>query len=125
MRILIPVDDHPLSETILRFLAARPGLLRKSPRIELVNVQLPMPRAISERFGDEAVSRVLSEEGERVEGVNVFLPETVGRDVGPEAVVGVGKAVIADVAEGCDEGVGDVLHVGDDVKCEFLVKHAV
>lgn len=66
MRILIPVDDHPLSETILRFLAARPGLLRKSPRIELVNVQLPMPRAISERFGDEAVSRVLSEEGERV-----------------------------------------------------------
>jgi nucleotide-binding universal stress UspA family protein len=64
MKLLMPVDGSAYSDAALRFIASRPFTKAQHPRIDLLNVQLPLPpragRAVGadiERSWHEAESR--------------------------------------------------------------------
>jgi len=55
MRILMPVDGSEYSEAAVAFVASRKTLLRQPTRIELVNVQSPVPPRAARALGKEIV----------------------------------------------------------------------
>ena len=65
------------------------------------------------------------EEGEKFEAGYRFFVVLVGGNVGLEAVLRVGETVVTDLTERGHEGIGDIFHVGSDVKSKFRVKHAI
>jgi nucleotide-binding universal stress UspA family protein len=55
MRILMPVDGSEYSEAAVAFVASRKTLLKHPTRVELVNVQLPVPPRAARALGKEIV----------------------------------------------------------------------
>lgn len=64
MRILIPVDGSKHSRTAVDFVAARAASLGANPKIDIVNVQLPVPVRATRVVGKEVVRSYYTDEAE-------------------------------------------------------------
>jgi len=66
MKILLPVDGSRYSDAALAFVAARPFREDASPRIDLLNVQLPVPPRARRAVGAEIVRAWYEAESSKV-----------------------------------------------------------
>jgi nucleotide-binding universal stress UspA family protein len=66
MRILLPVDGSEYSEAAVAFVASRKTLLKQPNRLELVNVQPPVPLRAARALGKEIVQSHHEAEAARI-----------------------------------------------------------
>lgn len=66
MRILVPVDGNEISSHAIDFIASRTTLLGSNPKIEILNVQLPLPTRACRLVGQDSLSRYYEDEAEKI-----------------------------------------------------------
>ena len=66
MKILVPVDGSKNSLNAVEFMRSRKTLLGIEPKIELLNVQLPLPARACRLVGQDAIQRYYEDEAEKV-----------------------------------------------------------
>lgn len=66
MKILVPVDGSKNSLSAVQFIGSRKTLLGSEPKIELLNVQLPLPARACRLVGQDAIQRYYEDEAEKV-----------------------------------------------------------
>ena len=66
MKILVPVDGSKNSLNAVQFIGSRKTLLGSEPKIELLNVQLPLPARACRLVGQDAIQRYYEDEAEKV-----------------------------------------------------------
>ena len=97
MKILVPVDGSKNSLNAVQFIGSRKTLLGSEPKIELLNVQLPLPARACRLVGQDAIQRYYEDEAEKVfepsrkilekEGYQASEAFTVGEDIDADLIV--------------------------------------
>ena len=99
MRILVPVDGSENSMHAVAFIAGRTTLLASDPKIEVLNVQLPLPARACRLVGQDSRTRYYEDEAEKVfEPVRCALAK-VGFQANESYVVGEAADAIAAESE--------------------------
>lgn len=88
MNILLPVDGSPHSNAAVEFVASRTTLIGSDPRVDLVNVQLPVPKRAARFIGKDLVDTYHEEEAQKIlTPIRARLAEA-GIEVEPRVRVG-------------------------------------
>ena len=99
MRILVPVDGSENSMHAVEFIVGRTTLLGSDPKIEVLNVQLPLPARACRLVGQDSLTRYYEDEAEKVfEPVRCALAK-VGFQANESYVVGEAADAIAAESE--------------------------
>lgn len=102
MKILVPVDGSAPSRAALRFVASRLAGLRPRPKVELINVQLPIPAHAARFLGGRTVRDYHAAESRKVLVPAQATLEKAGLASQATAAVGSPGAVVASAARGVD-----------------------
>lgn len=99
MKILIPIDGSTNSLNAVSFIATRQTLLGSNPKIELLNVQLPLPARACRLVGQDALQRYYEDEAEKAFEPARKILQKVGFQANESFVVGEAAESIAAAAE--------------------------
>ncbi|MDL2059003.1 universal stress protein [Mesosutterella sp. AGMB02718] len=99
MKILLPIDGSEYSKNAIDFVASRTTLLGTNPKIELLNVQVPLPARASRLVGREALDKYYKEEADKVFEVAKKSLKRNGIEVAENFAVGAPDEKIAAEAE--------------------------
>lgn len=99
MNILIPIDGSTNSLNAVSFISTRQTLLGSNPKIELLNVQLPLPARACRLVGQDALQRYYEDEAEKVFEPARKILQKVGFKASESFVVGEAAESIAAAAE--------------------------
>ena len=102
MKILVPVDGSKNSLNAVQFIGSRKTLLGSEPKIELLNVQLPLPARACRLVGQDAIQRYYEDEAEKVFEPSRKILEKEGYQASEAFTVGEAAPTIAKAAEDID-----------------------
>jgi nucleotide-binding universal stress UspA family protein len=102
MRILIPVDGSASSKAALRFIASRLAPARPRPRIDLLNVQPPIPAYAARFAGASAVRSYHAAESDKVLAPAAAELKKAGFDAQTRFAVGNAGATVSAAAKSAD-----------------------
>lgn len=102
MRILIPVDGSASSKAALRFIAARLAPTRPRPRVELLNVQPPIPAYAARFAGASAVRSYHAAESDKVLAPAAAELKKAGLEAQTRSAVGNAAATVSAAARAAD-----------------------
>lgn len=102
MRILIPVDGSASSKAALRFITSRIAPTRPRPRIDLLNVQPPIPAYAARFAGASAVRSYHAAESDKVLAPAAAELKKAGFDAQARFAVGNAGATVSAAARSAD-----------------------
>ena len=102
MKILVPVDESKNALNAVQFIGSRKTLLGSEPKIELLNVQLPLPARACRLVGQDAIQRYYEDEAEKVFEPSRKILEKEGYQASEAFTVGEAAPTIAKAAEDID-----------------------